>query len=534
MSHWQVRKDYLSLTEEDETALKQLVPMMTQHAEGLVEAFYRHLLQFPETRKLLSDELIATRLKEAQKRYLLSLVTGPYDEAYRADRLKIGEVHNRIGLTPQWYLGAYALYLNLLHPLIFKEFQDRPAQCQFLRIALTKVVFLDIGLAIEAYITKSSEQLEFANRQLAELSRELEKGLDKRTRDLQKERNIISAVLETAGALVVVLDTEGRIVRFNRACEQATGYAFEEVRDRLVWDLFLLSEEVRPVQAVFENLRSGGSPSRFQNYWLAKDGTRRLIAWTNTVVLDRTGAVEYIIETGLDITEMKRVQDQLVRTERLAELGTLASGMAHEIGTPMNVILGRAEYLMQRTQEETTKKGLETIVGQVERITKIMNQLLTFARRRPSERRPMDISWTVQDVLEVLRERLARHRIQVDTAFAPSLPLVHADPDQMSQVLLNLVINAIHAMPEGGTLRIGLRPTGQHMTVTVTDTGHGIPQEDVEKIFLPFFTTKEVGKGTGLGLTVVQGIIQEHGGTIEVSSEPDRGTTFTLSLPLSQ
>jgi len=534
MDNWQLRKDYLRLTDEEEVALKQLHPLMVQHADGLVETFYRHLLQFPETRRLLSDELITTRLKQAQKRYLLSLVTGPYDEQYRDERLRIGEVHNRLGLTPQWYLGAYALYLNLLHPLIFKEFHDRLAQCQFLRVALTKVVFLDIGLAIESYITKSSEQLEFANRQLAELGRELEKGLNKRTRDLQKERDFISAVLETAGALVVVLDTEGRIVRFNRACEQATGYSLEEVRGRAIWDLFLVPEEVGPVRAAFTTLRGGDAPNRHENYWVAKDGARRLISWTNTAILDRTGAVEYIIGTGLDITEITRVQDQLLRTERLAELGTLASGMAHEIGTPMNVILGRAEYLIQRTQEETTKKGLETIVGQVERITKIMNQLLTFARRRPSERRPMDISWTVQDILEVLRERLARHRIQVETTFAPSLPLVYADPDQMSQVLLNLVINAIHAMPEGGTLRLGLRPKGQQMTLTVTDTGHGIPRGDLEKIFVPFFTTKEVGKGTGLGLTVVQGIIQEHGGSIEVDSEPGRGTTFTITLPLSE
>ena len=104
----------------------------------------------------------------------------------------------------------------------------------------------------------------------------------------------------------------------------------------------------------------------------------------------------------------------------------------------------------------------------------------------------------------------------------------------MSQVLLNLVINAIHAMPEGGILRLGLRLKGQQITLTVTDTGHGIPREDLEKIFVPFFTTKEVGKGTGLGLTVVQGIIQEHGGSIEVDSEPGRGSTFTITLPLSE
>jgi signal transduction histidine kinase len=330
------------------------------------------------------------------------------------DRVKIGEVHDRIGLTPQWYLGAYALYLNLLHPLIFKEFRNKPAQCQFLRIAMTKAFFLDIQLAIEAYIRKSSEKLEFANRQLAKLNRELEKGLTKKKKDLQQ------------------------------------------------------------------------------------------------------------------------TQEQLRQTERLAELGTLASGMAHEIGTPMNVILGRAEYLMQRTQEEQTKKGLETIVTQVERITKIMNQLLTFARRRPSERQPIDLEQTVRDCLEVMSERIMRHGIEIETDFDPTLPPVHADQDHMSQVLLNLFINAVQAMPEGGRLRVGLAGTDNHATITVADSGHGISPEHLSKIFDPFFTTKEVGKGTGLGLTVVHGIIQEHGGSITAKSEPGQGTTFMISLPLSQ
>lgn len=531
MDGWKTRKDYLLLTAEDEQALTSLQPLMARHVEELVEAFYGHLLQFADTRKLLSDELIATRLKDAQKRYLMSLVGGSYDERYRDDRLRIGQVHDRIGLTPQWYLGAYALYLNLLQPLLFREFRSHPDQFNFFRMALTKVVFLDIQLAIEAYLGKSIEKLEFANRQLAELSRQLEKGLYQKKTDLQKERDFITTVLETSGALVVVLDTEGRIIRFNRACEQTTGYAFDEVAGRHFWDLFLVPEEAEPVKAVFRRLVEGHLPSQYENFWVTKQGGRRLISWANACVLNRMGQVEYIVATGLDVTEIKRVQEQLLQTERLAELGTLASGMAHEIGTPMNVILGRAEYLLQRTQEETTRKGLETIVTQVERITKIMNQLLAFARRRPIERRPMDLRQTVRDSLDVMRERLSRQQIQVETAWEDGVPLVNADPDQMTQVLLNLILNAVQAMPDGGRLQVGLEQGNGQVRITVSDTGHGVAKEHLTKIFDPFFTTKETGKGTGLGLTVVHGILREHGGTIEVESEPGRGTTFTITLP---
>ena len=241
-----------------------------------------------------------------------------------------------------------------------------------------------------------------------------------------------------------------------------------------------------------------------------------------------------IVVTMRDIGERKRLQEQLRKTERIAELGTLASGMAHEIGTPMNVILGRAEYLMDRVNEEPVKKGLKTIVEQVERITKVMNQLLAFARRKPHERGPLDLKDIVENSVEMFEERLAKSRVRVETHIDEHCPKVLADNDQMNQVLINLIMNAVHAMPEGGTLRIRLAQAQDMVRLTVTDTGQGIPQEELKKIFEPFFTTKEFGKGTGLGLTVVKGIVEEHQGVITVESEAGKGTTFTILLPKSE
>lgn len=267
---------------------------------------------------------------------------------------------------------------------------------------------------------------------------------------------------------------------------------------------------------------------------LRRDGDVRWVHDRGRIIKDEAGHPARIDGITSDITERKRLQAQLRRTERVAELGTVASGMAHEIGTPMNVILGRAEYLMERTKEESVKKGLQTIISQVERITRVMNQLLAFARRRPVEHRALDLRQTIEDNLEIFQERLSHSNISVETSFAESCPLVHADADQMSQVLINLVMNAIHAMPEGGTLRATLAPMPDRgmVTLMIADTGHGMPQEVIAKIFDPFFTTKEFGKGTGLGLTVVRGIIEEHGGTIQVSSEPGVGTIFSIGLPI--
>jgi len=349
---------------------------------------------------------------------------------------------------------------------------------------------------------------------------------------LQKERDFIDAVLETAGALVVVLDRDGKILRFNRTCEETTGYSSEEVLGRHAWDLFVIPDEVDAVRTVFERLRGGEPRNDYENYWKAKDGILRRISWSNTVLTDPQGKVDYIVAAGLDITDLKHMQEQLRKTERIAELGTLASGMAHEIGTPMNVILGRAEYLLQRVADEGAKKGLATIVTQVERITKVMNQLLAFARRKTPERRAVDLGQTIEDSLEMFQERMAQSRITVEKAIEANMPSVHADRDQLIQVLINLLINSIHTMPEGGRLRLSLAREDSHVRLGVSDTGQGMSEEIRSKVFEPFFTTKDFGKGTGLGLTVVKGIIEEHGGTISVESAVDRGTTFWIRLPL--
>ncbi|MEQ1792644.1 MAG: PAS domain S-box protein [Nitrospira sp.] len=234
-----------------------------------------------------------------------------------------------------------------------------------------------------------------------------------------------------------------------------------------------------------------------------------------------------------DISERKRLQDRLRKTERIAELGTVASGMAHEIGTPMNVILGRAEYLMDRVTDETVKRGLQTIVAQVERITRVMNQLLAFARRKPPERGPLALREVIENSVEMFHERLAKSLVQVEMQLDETCSKVQADADQMNQVLINLIMNAVHAMPEGGQLRIGMAQADAMVKLTVADTGHGIPQEVIARVFDPFFTTKEFGKGTGLGLTVVKGIIEEHHGSITAESEEGKGTTFTILLPKS-
>ncbi len=344
----------------------------------------------------------------------------------------------------------------------------------------------------------------------------------------------LAGIIQSAMDAIITINENQHVVQFNAAAESMFGCSAREAMGKPI-DLFL-PERFRAHHR--QHVRNFGETQV----------TDRRMGALGAVSGLRFDGEEFPIEASIsqfkkgrqhwytvilrDITERKRMESQLRQTERLAELGTLAAGMAHEIGTPMNVILGRAEYLMRKTSDESTKKGLTTIVAQVERITKIMKQLLSFAGQHPIERRPLVLSLVVQDIMDVTQERLEKRGIRLEVDLESKCPDVLADRDQMGQVLLNLVVNAIQAMPEGGTLSLRLRCRNEHARLSVSDTGCGIPSDLVPKLFIPFFSTKGVGEGTGLGLTVVHGIIEEHQGSITVDSEPGQGTTFHIDLPV--
>jgi PAS domain S-box-containing protein len=356
-------------------------------------------------------------------------------------------------------------------------------------------------------------------------------------KQLQEAQRTLAALLRNLPGMVYRCDNnQERTMQFiSSSCEELTGYpskAFVEGR-QLSYGKDLIHPE--DCERVWQETKAALNDCKtFQLSYRLKcsDGSVKWVWEQGCGVFAESGKIIGCEGYVVDMTQQRALEDQLRKAERLAELGTLASGMAHEIGTPMNVILGRAELLMRKATDESTRQGLETIVTQVERITKIMNQLLSFARKRPSEQRGVDLVVAIGSVLDMLVEKFNKHNIHVVKDYVPDLPLVLADPDHISQVLLNLMLNACQAMPGGGTLTLKLGPKGDMVELGVQDTGTGVPEDQVSKIFDPFFTTKPVGEGTGLGLTVVHGIIQEHNGTIRVNSIPNQGTIFTISLPV--
>ena len=233
-----------------------------------------------------------------------------------------------------------------------------------------------------------------------------------------------------------------------------------------------------------------------------------------------------------DVTERTELESQLRQAEKLTSVGLLAAGVAHEVNTPLAGISSYVQML-QRKLPETDPRGaiLEKIEKQTFRASQIVNNLLNFSRQETGEFRPVDVNDVVNETLALAEIQLRKRKINIVTDLADDLRSVHGDPIKLQQVLMNLVLNARDAMPQGGKLQIATRQRGDDVLLEVSDTGTGIAREHLGKVYDPFFTTKGVGKGTGLGLSVSYGIIQEHRGSISVSSEPGRGTTFRLALP---
>jgi signal transduction histidine kinase len=234
------------------------------------------------------------------------------------------------------------------------------------------------------------------------------------------------------------------------------------------------------------------------------------------------------------LDELSRTQAQLVHSEKLASLGVLAGGVAHEINNPLMVILGRTELmLMDEAHDPETQRNLETIRVETERIAQIVQGLLTFSRKsRQDKIEPINVNDVLERTLMLGEHQLAVGNVRVIKDLARSLPLIQANPGQLQQVFMNLIINAHHAMPDGGRLviRTGVVPQGR-VFVEIEDTGTGITADDLDRIFDPFYTTKEEGKGTGLGLSVSRNIVESHGGVIGVQSALGVGTTFRVVLP---
>ena len=357
--------------------------------------------------------------------------------------------------------------------------------------------------------------------------------------------HLFDAVRE--GAFIGTLDPEGlagTTLAANPYLKSIFGYPPDTAEDRV--DPFSPDRfaDLAARTAFLDRLRAEGAVTDYLLRMRRVDGTA---VWVEVTARSESQGPSLLRVEALmrDVSERKRLDDQsrdlyqqLLQAEKMAALGQTISGVAHELNNPLATILSWAERLSEKGLDDATRRGVDVILGEADRAARIVRNLLTFARKRQSTRAMIDLSQVVSETLALRAYEHDLTNISVVTALASGLPQVFADAHQVQQVLLNLVINAEQAMLAAhgrGSLviRTWHNVEDEAVALEVGDDGPGVPVDMRTKIFDPFFTTKEVGKGTGLGLTVAYAIVQEHGGHIRVESQPGRGASFVVELPVS-
>lgn len=352
-----------------------------------------------------------------------------------------------------------------------------------------------------------------------------------------------ASLLDKAQDAIIVCDLNFKILFWNKGAEHIYGWSLAEVLGRPIADVLFDDSE--------KEMSSLRKQSETKDEWRTEaqqknsSGAKVFVESRWTLVRNENNQPDYILVINTDVTEQKKIEEQLLRAQRMESIGTLAGGIAHDLNNILSPILMAVGMLQMRAQDNDCKRWLDVIRENSERGAALIQQVLTFARGMKGERVSVQVRHLIKDIVKVLDETLPKS-ITVKRDISSELWTLSADPTQLHQVMMNLCINARDAMPQGGRLTISAKNVvldenyarmnidaepGQYVQVTVADTGTGMTQEVMQRIFDPFFTTKEIGKGTGLGLSTVITIVRSHGGFINVYSEPGRGTQFSIYFP---
>lgn len=371
-------------------------------------------------------------------------------------------------------------------------------------------------------------------------------------------------IVETANEGIWLLDADGRITFVNARMAAMLGYRPEEMRGRHKWD-FLFEEDLLAVRTLFERRRAGVSEQadvRFRH----RNGSAVWTLMSARPLTGEDGEFSGALDMFTDVTERKRAEaevretseqreralaelqsktdelkaatQQLWQAAKLAGVGELAASIAHELNNPLGIVSLRIETLLAKTPlDDPRRKLLEVVEGEVERMANLVSNLLQFSRAGRDQVSTVDVGEEVNRTLELVSHHLRKRGIKVSLDCANSVSTIHADRQQLRQVLLNLFTNAADAMPDGGKLSPRIKsselPGGvPAITIEVSDTGAGIPKDLLPRVFDPFFTTKDEGKGTGLGLAICKRIVAQHHGNMGIESEVGHGTTVHITLPV--
>jgi PAS domain S-box-containing protein len=492
-----------------------------------------------EARQLEDPHISFTKINAIQKEKMLEGKEGTSWYISGWHRGEIGRMRKLIAYAPVHIGAANASKIWSVAVVAPMSEVQGAVQKVYLRQATIQVAFT-VAVVIVLFFLRSYEML-----WVRTLEREVETktgALEKYAGRLKDSEERYRSLVESADDLICTLDGNCRVLSMNDFWSRLTGQPVEAVIGRHVADVMHFSDPERVRRLVEQVLCCNRSFSREERvgiggreYWMDLKFNR-----ASSAARSDGAAPPAVLVIARDLSERRRIESQLFNTQKLASLGELSAGVAHEINNPIAIILGFSEMLLEKAEEGSREQQvLQAVVRQGENCKRIVENLLAFARIPHQGTTQADPAGGLRKVVDIVKNTLLTEKIELVDEIPEALPAVNGDSRELEQVFLNIINNAAAAMSGGGVLRIGADVDGESVRIRFRDTGHGIAPENREKIFEPFFTTKKVGEGTGLGLSVSYGIVKKFGGEILVDSRTasegngPAGTTFTVVLPLA-
>ncbi len=520
-SFWDDLRAYVGFGPDDEAICAALAPAFEPHAPAIAEHFYACIHAEPNAARILTGgQTQIDRLQHTLAQWMVSGLRGPYDAVFLARRWRIGVVHVQIGLPQQYMVAAIDVMRR-----DYREVLTRIAlpNVSFARAydALERLLDLELALMLRSYADESHAQVESKTNALETA--------------LRQSEGTLRTLVDTVQALLLMLDAAGRVLMVNRAAAQAVGgRAGTMVGQPFAVTYVAPLHRPRFEQAVAQARSGEHSHVETQVLQRGEDGTmhRRAISWSIAALTSETGQSLYL--SGLDVTNVRQLERRTRIAEKLAAVGTISAGLAHEIRNPLNAAglqLQLLERKAKRAEHEAYLGPIATVRSEIHRLSTLVTDFLTFARPARLQASRVDLR-DIVDAVVALEQPLAQDMGVTLEGQVPTLPVViEADPYMLKQVVLNLVANALEATPAGGSVVVTADPHAEHggASIRVRDTGQGMAPEVLHRVFEPFFTTKD--GGTGLGMAISHSLVERHGGDLWVESSLGRGTTFTIDLP---
>lgn len=508
------RKSWLGLSEKDEAVLKEFDPILTENCPQIIAGMYDHFLSFEETRAFFPNDEVLKRARTAQHAYFVKLCKSPYDKEYVEERLRVGDTHHRIGLDPKWYLGSYCQVLNSLRQLLIQTWPGDYMKAFNFTTSLIKVIFFDMGLAIESYIRAKEHAIREHRDALAEL---------------ETERKVVRSMLENAPVGIVRLDATLHCQECNEEFLQIVGVPSRESAEGKY--LFDIAPHLR--RDIFEEIiTTSRTTSRNADLLsLSSPDDLSFWDWSAWPIKDSSGNSIGLIAIFSNVSDRVRLQQQ--REDFVATL-------THDLKTPILAANRAVKLLMDGDFGEVSEqqnKILETIHQSNEAMYKMVQTLLDVYRYDSGAKKlnlqPQDLNLCIKQLVDELMPLANSKSV---TLVAPSTKAsinVGCDQEEIRRVLQNLVDNSLKFTPNGGTISIDVQQNESITTVSISDTGKGISDEDKPKLFQRFWQAASSGRyyaSTGLGLYLCKKIVEHHGGRIWCESELGQGSKFTFTI----